>query len=95
MSVILLYLGMGGIPVPWVAELIIVSVWREEGAFCVELLGVFPLPSSTFHCLSAVMGACLQICSNRGLIAGLSGFASHQCSIHLGADSQQWKQQVV
>ena len=47
----------------------------------------------TFHCLSVCW---VPIFSGAWeLMAGLSGFASHECSLHLGAGCQQWKLQDV
>ena len=45
----------------------------------------YPFPPS-FHCLFSVTGACFPVW---GLMAGLSGFASH--GLHLGAGCQYWK----
>ena len=59
-------------------------MWQEEGAFCVESLVVFPLPPpSTFHCLSVLWVAIFS--GVWALMAELSGFANHWCSLHLGA----------
>lgn len=70
----------------WVVELIF---WLEEGAFCVECSAVFLLPPTppTFYCLlvrwvPVFVGAW-------ELMGGLSGFASHWCSFHLGAGYQR------
>ena len=55
------------------------SMWREVGAFCVERLVVFPSPhpllSTVYYCDGSAWG----------LMTGLSGFASHEFSLHLGA----------
>ena len=63
-------------------------------AFCVERLATFSLPHSlpsTFHCSSVWR---VPVFSRAwGLMAGLSGLASHWCSLHLGAGCQQWKPQ--
>ena len=65
-----------------------VEVWREEGALCVERLVIFHLPSLTplFSTLSNVKGAWLL--GGGRPMAGLSGFASHWCSLHFGAGYQ-------
>ena len=44
LSVVLLYLRMQWTPCA-LGFRAYLSVWQEEGAFCVEPLGVFPLPS--------------------------------------------------
>ena len=60
------------------------SVWREEGAFYTERFsGFFPL---YFPLFISVRSACLL--GAWGLMAGLSGFASHLCSLHLGDGCQ-------
>ena len=51
--------------------------WWEKGTFCVEQLLPSPLPlyfSTVYHC------------GRGGLMAGLSSFATQQCSLHLGAN---------
>ena len=66
------------------------SVGREVGALWVEGLAVcvpslpHPLLSTVYQC-----DGCLSYISRAwGLMAGLSGFASHQCGLHLGAGCQ-------
>ena len=48
-------------------------VWQDAGALYEERLAPPPLPTSTVYL------------NGMGLMAGLPGFASHQCSLHLGA----------
>ena len=66
------------------------SMGREAGAVCVERLAVFvlslplPLLYTVYQC-----DGCLSYRSRAwGLMAGLSGLASHQCGLHLGAGCQ-------
>ena len=67
------------------------SLGREVGPLCVERLAVFvpsllhPLLSSVYQCDGVPV-----LSREWGLMAGLSGFASHQCSLHLGAGCQKW-----
>ena len=49
-----------------------------------------PLLSTVYQC-----DGCLFFSGAWGLMAGLSGFASHRCSLHLGAGCQYWKLQDV
>ena len=56
----------------WVVQLIYQCGGKKEHSY-------FPL-------FISVTGACLL--GGVGLMAGLSGFASHQCSLHLGAGCQ-------
>ena len=71
-----------------------ILVWRESGAFCVKHLVIPPFaPPSTSCCLSVWQ---VPIFSGAWrLTAGMSGFASHGCSVHLGAGSQYWMLQDV
>ena len=85
LSVVLLYLHMCWIPHA-LRGTVYSWVWQEEGAFCVERLAVFSLPPSTFYCLSVWL--VLVFSRAWGLMAGLSGFASLQCSLHLGVGCQ-------
>ena len=57
-------------------------------AFC--SLPPHPLLSTVYQC-----DGCPFFSGAWGLMAGLSGFASHQCSLHLGAGCQLWKLQDV
>ena len=45
----------------------------------------YPLLSTVYQCEE-----CLSLSRAWGLMAGLSGFASHQCGFHLGAGCQYW-----
>ena len=61
------------------------SVGREVGALFVEHLAVF-VPTLHFPlCISVTVPVLSRAW---GLMAGLSGFASHQCRLHLGAGCQ-------
>ena len=84
LSLVLLYLRMRWIPCALDCRAYS-SVWREEGTFSVKRLAVFPLPSPpfTFHCFSVWQGPVFL--GAWGLMAGLSGFFSHRCILHLGA----------
>ena len=66
------------------------SVCRDEGALCVESLAVFvpscphPVVSTVYQCDGSLSSQ-----GRGGLMAGLlSGFASHRCSVCLGAGCQ-------
>ena len=96
LSVVLVDLRMRGIPLA-LAGRVYLSVWREEGALCVESLAVF-VPSCP-HPLFSTVYQCDGSLSSRGrggfMARLLSGFASHRCSLCLGAGCQQWKLQDV
>ena len=73
---------MRGIPLA-LAGRVYLSVWREEGALCVESLAVF-VPSCPHPLVSTASSR-----GRAGLMARLlSGFASHRCSLCLGAGCQ-------
>ena len=60
-------------------------VWKRKRFFPPSL------PLSTFHCLSVWR---VPVFSRVwGLMAGLPGFASNQCSLRRGAGCQKWKLQ--
>ena len=71
----------------WVVELIDVKERRSilSGVFS-SLNPPFP-PSLYFPLFISLTGGC-PLSGVWGLMAGLSGFASHRCSLHLGAGCQ-------
>ena len=90
LSVVLLCLRMHWIPRVLACRVYFILVRQEEGTICEERVKeqFFPLPLSPlyFSMFIRVTGACLL--GYLGLMVGLSGFASHWCSLSkLAADS--------
>ena len=81
----MIYLHMQGIPCA-LGRNTYLSVWQEVGSLCVEHFSPFcflPSPPSAFHFVSVWQ---VPVFSGMwGFKAGLSGFASHRCSLPLGA----------
>ena len=93
LSVVLVYLHMCWIPCGLGSRAYFWAWQKKEPSVC-SIQQFFHLSSPFYFPLFiSVLGACLR--GGMGLMAGLSGFASHRCSLHVGAGCKQWKLQDI